>query len=408
MQNIISVDLARLLAALSMALDFTAHGLSQHHRRVAYISVIMGKAMGLDSQTLRTLFCAASVHDIGAITFAEKSHLVRFEIQSPQLHCEKGFEMLRQAPHFRDIATIIRHHHDKWSERNPQDFPGDESLLLLGDLIHLADRIEVMLTQNYLLAQRQSVLKRIDELFGSVFRPELQEILHEAALKESFWLDMESVFIQDQTLKAIGTIDHMMELPYADLKGLASIFARIIDSKSRFTLRHSRLVSASATHLSRLAGFCGAEQARMEVAGLLHDLGKLSIPEDILEKPGALTNEEYLVIKKHTYYTYRILDHIPGFSEIAKWGAYHHERIDGRGYPFHIPGDELSLGSRIVAVADIFSALVEDRPYRAGLGQGKVESILRKMTQEQAIDGELVHLLLRRYDEFEEIKNGLP
>ncbi|MZP31114.1 HD domain-containing protein [Heliobacterium undosum] len=401
------VDLSRLLGALSMALDFTTHGLSRHHRRVAYMAVTLGRAMALPVKTLKTLYCAASIHDIGAVTFAQKSDLSRFEIHSPKSHCELGRRMLASSPQLREAAIIIEHHHDHWDEPGRQDAPVDPTLLLLGDLIHLADRIEVLLTPAHILSQRRQVMDAINNMFGTVFRPELKDLLNELAGRESFWLDLDSPFIDELTRQAVGADEHTIQLPYCELKGLASIFARIIDSKSRFTLRHSRLVSASATLLSQLFGFSPADAARMEVAGLLHDIGKLSIPEEILEKPAQLTPDEYLIIKQHTYHSYHILNQVPGFSEIAQWGAYHHERLDGRGYPFHIPGEELSVGSRIVAVADIFSALVEDRPYRDGLSREKVESILKKMVLEKAIDGDLVDLLCQHYDDFEALKQTM-
>ncbi|MBM7867839.1 HD domain-containing protein [Heliobacterium gestii] len=401
------VDLSRLLGALSMALDFTTNGLSRHHRRVAYIAVTLGRAMALPVKLLKTLYCAASIHDIGAVTFAQKSDLTRFEIHSPKSHCQIGKRMLASSPQLQDIAIIIEHHHDRWDEPGRDDSTVDPELLLLGDLIHLADRIEILLTPAHILSQRRVIMDAIGPLFGSVFRPELADAITALAGRESFWLDLDSPFIDELTRQAVGADEHIIQLPYCELKGLASIFARIIDSKSRFTLRHSRLVSASATHLSELAGFSSADAARMEVAALLHDIGKLSIPEEILEKPTQLTPEEYLVIKQHTYYSYHILNQVPGFSEIAQWGAYHHERLDGRGYPFHIPGDQLSTGSRIVAVADIFSALVEDRPYREGLRREKVESILRQMVKENAIDGDLADLLCQQYEAFEELKHSI-
>ncbi|ABZ82835.1 metal-dependent phosphohydrolase, hd subdomain [Heliomicrobium modesticaldum Ice1] len=398
------VDLSRLLGALSMALDFTTHGLSRHHRRVAYMAVTLGRAIALPVKTLKTLYCAASIHDIGAVTFAQKNALSRFEIHSPKSHCQLGRQMLASSPQLREVAIIIEHHHDHWDEPGRQDSPVDPTLLLLGDLIHLADRIEVLLTPAHILSQRRQVMDTINSLFGTVFRPEWKDLLNELAERESFWLDLDSPFIDELTRQAVGADEHIIQLPYCELKGLASIFARIIDSKSRFTLRHSRLVSASATLLSQLAGFSPADAARMEVASLLHDIGKLSIPEEILEKPAQLTPEEYLIIKQHTYHSYHILNQVPGFSEIAQWAAYHHERLDGKGYPFHIPGEELSVGSRIVAVADIFSALVEDRPYRDGLSREKVESILKKMVLEKAIDGDLADLLCQHYDDFEALK----
>ena len=102
------------------------------------------------------------------------------------------------------------------------------------------------------------------------------------------------------------------------------------------------------------------------MAGNFHDLGKLVIPNSILEKPGKLNDEEFALMKQHTYFTYSILTTIGGIQEIAEWAAFHHERLDGNGYPFHLNASKLSTGARIMAVADIVTTLAEDRPLPAG------------------------------------------
>ena len=137
----------------------------------------------------------------------------------------------------------------------------------------------------------------------------------------------------------------------------------------------------------------------MRIAGLLHDLGKLAIPNEILEKPEKLTEEEYLLIKQHTYYTYRILQGIDNFEKIAQWAAYHHETLDGTGYPFRISEDSLSLGSKILAVADVFTALTEDRPYRESLSEEKVKDIMGKMAKYRRLDKQIIDLLFEHYQD---------
>jgi HD-GYP domain-containing protein (c-di-GMP phosphodiesterase class II) len=131
----------------------------------------------------------------------------------------------------------------------------------------------------------------------------------------------------------------------------------------------------------------------MRIAGFLHDLGKLAVPTEILEKPGKLTPEEFTVIRSHTYYTYRILDTLDDFDTINTWGAFHHERLNGKGYPFHHTGDVLSLGSRIMCVADVFTAITENRPYRAGMSLSDALTVLRTMAGSNSLDPEIVSLL---------------
>jgi len=131
----------------------------------------------------------------------------------------------------------------------------------------------------------------------------------------------------------------------------------------------------------------------MRTAGYLHDLGKLSVPPAILEKMDKLSSKEWAILRGHTYYTFQILDVIGGPSHLSEWAAFHHERLDGNGYPFHRRADELTLGSRIMAVADVFTALTEDRPYRSGLPASETVSILEELTRDGGLDGDVVALL---------------
>jgi HD-GYP domain-containing protein (c-di-GMP phosphodiesterase class II) len=137
----------------------------------------------------------------------------------------------------------------------------------------------------------------------------------------------------------------------------------------------------------------------MEVAGDLHDLGKLAIPNSILNKPGSLTKEEMSIMKCHTYYTYLVINSIGGLKQIAEWGAYHHEKLDGSGYPFHCTANELSTGARIMMVADIFTALAEDRPYRKGMSKDGIVEIIKQFSDRSLLDTRIVNLLFDNYNE---------
>ncbi|MDY6856257.1 MAG: HD domain-containing phosphohydrolase [Thermodesulfobacteriota bacterium] len=103
------------------------------------------------------------------------------------------------------------------------------------------------------------------------------------------------------------------------------------------------------------------------------------MPNSILEKLGRLSKEEFAVIKKRTYFTYMVLNSIGGLEHIPEWAAFHHEKLDGSGYPFHINSEKLEIASRLMAVADIFTALPEDRPYRVGMQHDEIKRILEKI-----------------------------
>jgi HD-GYP domain-containing protein (c-di-GMP phosphodiesterase class II) len=133
----------------------------------------------------------------------------------------------------------------------------------------------------------------------------------------------------------------------------------------------------------------------MAIAGYLHDLGKLAVPKEILEKADKLSMEELNIVRSHTYHTYRILSHMEDFKTINQWASFHHERLDGSGYPFHISGFDFPLGSRIMAVSDVFTAISEDRPYREGMGIEKALSTIASMAKNHSLDPYVVSLLER-------------
>ena len=124
----------------------------------------------------------------------------------------------------------------------------------------------------------------------------------------------------------------------------------------------------------------------------------------VLEKPGKLDEQEYNIIRSHTFYTYRTLQNIQDFETINQWAALHHERLDGSGYPFHMTADDLPLGSRIMAVADVFTAITEDRPYRAGMEEPEAKEVLRTMVAEKALCPYVFSLMEDYFDEINGIR----
>lgn len=150
--------------------------------------------------------------------------------------------------------------------------------------------------------------------------------------------------------------------------------------------------------LAKIFGLTEQEVRLMAVAGNLHDIGKLAITNAILDKPGKLSNEEMAVMKSHTYHTFSIISSIGGLNTIAEWAGYHHEKLDGSGYPFQCTGAELTIGARTMAVADIFTALAEDRPYRKGLLKNEIISILKELADNALLDKKIVGMLFENYD----------
>ena len=399
------INLGNLLSSLSVALDFNHTGLARHHRRVAHVALKIGRALALPDEDLRQLYCSALLHDIGAVSIWEKIALAEFEVEDSFGHCTRGREFVTDTYLFAPLGDVIACHHDHWSGNNPSGFSREE-IPLFSRIIHLADRLDVGLEAGAgdILERRDSMFDQFRRLSGKIFDPRLVEVLGDISIRESFWLDLEASFLPDLLQEQVG--DLVTIVGPEDLLGIARMFSRVIDAKSAFTYRHSALVTAIAVQLAGQLGFSEPQLQEMKVAGLLHDLGKLSIPEQILEKPGKLSPAEYNIIKRHPYYTYHILRPIEGFETIRECAAYHHERLDGRGYPFGITAADLTLGARVVTVADIFAALVEDRPYRPGMTREQVTAIFERQTNAGALDPYVVSTLLRNYTDFEALKSS--
>ncbi len=117
---------------------------------------------------------------------------------------------------------------------------------------------------------------------------------------------------------------------------LTRIFAKVIDFRSPFTAMHSAGVAASAVRLARLVHMSDTECQMIRIAGNLHDIGKIAVPRSVLEKQSRLTPDEFDIIRAHSYCTYQVLDGLKGLEDIQRWAAYHHERLDGKGYPFKL------------------------------------------------------------------------
>jgi HD-GYP domain-containing protein (c-di-GMP phosphodiesterase class II) len=212
-----------------------------------------------------------------------------------------------------------------------------------------------------------------------------------------FWLDLYNSTYRNLFFRNLGFFGRVY-FDMNEILAVAEMFAVIVDQTSKFTVSHSRNVAATIAFLGENIGYCSEEVGALTVAGLLHDLGKLSVPNRILEKPGKLSEAEYSIVKRHPYYTYRILEQIEGFGLVASWAGTHHENIAGTGYPFGIGKKELRLASRLISAADVFCALQEERPYRPAFGAEQAVMILEEMAREEKLDPVIVKMVLNLYD----------
>ncbi len=391
------VKLYEIILGLSEALDLVDPVLSNHHKKVAYIAQAIGEKLDLPTNTLRQLIMAGALHDIGSLSIIERISILNFEDEYSHEHAKVGYNLLKSFPPLENIADIVRFHHLSWNNGQGQYSKGIP-VPFEAHIIHLADRIAVLVPDaSRVLEEAPKITEKIENVKGSKFVPEQVEAFLELADTEYFWLDIVS-----------GSLDRILsakfegvnvEVTLDELVDISRIFSRIVDFRSPVNAAHSSGVASTAKLLSKKMGFNDTKSNLMLAAGYLHDIGKLAVPPHILEKPGKLTKEEFMVIKRHTYYTYSIMSNIKSFDNMTKWAAFHHEKLDGTGYPFHLTEKQLPLESQAMSVVDVFTAVTEDRPYRLGMEKPEVTKLLYKMVKNNALNGDIVKILIDNYDE---------
>lgn len=391
MFDMITINPVTFIGALSTALEMTSRGLASHHRRTAIIARYLGRQLLLDAKDDQVLVYSALLHDIGAAAdWNEKHYIVHAEDNDKIFHhAENGYQILKDSPQLQHLAIPIRHHHDRYLGGNPTGLAGKE-IPIISRIIHLADRIEVMINdQEHIFLQRDRIREKISST-ATLFDPDIIDAFQIISRREVFWLDTvtlkgDSHFFSDLAFweKNSFGID--------DLIHIANLFSSVIDSTSHYTAAHSQNVARVAQCLAFCRGYSTDEAKLMYLTGLVHDIGKLAVPNEILNKRGPLNEQEREIIKQHPYFSQRILERVEGFERIARWIGTHHETLDGKGYPFQISENEIELGSRIVAIADVFSALVEDRPYRSGMTGEEALAVLRELASCNKIDPKLVN-----------------
>ena len=166
---------------------------------------------------------------------------------------------------------------------------------------------------------------------------------------------------------------------------IASITSLItaLEARDNYTKGHSEAVGQIVSGMLKKAGAGQKEIETAIIGGRLHDIGKIGVRDEILLKPGRLTDTEFAHIKKHPVIGANIIKSIPSFSDVIPIVLSHHERMDGKGYPQGLKGDEIHLWARMTAVADTYHSLTSDRPYRKGMEQGKALQIIKDVTGTQ-------------------------
>lgn len=391
----LETDLYEIVDMISEAVDLSEKGVGRHGKRVAVIAKRIYEELFKEPMP-NDLIIAAILHDIGAQDFKLRANLGRLfpEENNLERHSADGEMLLNGVDVFKGIAPLIRNHHTAYRIVQKR-LNGRDSLY--ANIINLADRVDITIgrTENILL-QTGKVVDRISRFPEGFFAPECLQALKNISHNLSFWLDINNEEQLDRILK--GNITEKRRLSYGDLSQIADLCAKMIDRKSPYTARHSFSVAQASSKLAHTLGLDEEHCFFISLAGKFHDVGKLCIPEGILEKPAALDPYEKSIIQQHAYYSYYILSKVSEFDDIKKWAAFHHENLDGTGYPFSLKGEEIPLESRIIAVADKAVALTEERPYRGRIQKEDAIKILTKTAEDNWSDRRVLDRLVDNYD----------
>lgn len=388
------LDVLGLVAACSYALDCVetelVHVTSRHAKRVAYMSVCVAEQLGICGKDLQDLAVYALLHDNALTQYIQEelhSNLTDMkEMPRIGVHCSIGEENIQGFPFHTDVKNVILYHHENADGSGPFGKKSEE-VPLFSRIIHLCDLLDQACCRKAFTTETwewaKDVLKRIR---GTMVDEECAEAL-ERIFSEEYFLSLGGNFEASLWNKVPR---QKQELDFSQIKKLAGFFAKIVDYKSPFTSTHSIGVAERAEKLSRYMGFDEETVQKMYLAGALHDIGKVAVGNEILEKPDRLTDAEFAVMKHHAAYTYNILSEIDNFEEIRDFAAFHHERLDGTGYPFGKDASELNVQERMMACIDIYQALTESRPYKKGMSHERACEILKNMADKGWLDMDII------------------
>ncbi|PLV58660.1 HD-GYP domain-containing protein [Thermotoga sp. KOL6] len=369
----------------------TIPSLGKHSFQVAFLSARIAEKLHLETVTA---FLAGLFHDIGLILPWDKkipleniddAFIIARDTPGKPLHLHSilGSFVVEYTEKFKFLSPIILKHH----------FPAlyltsSKKEDVFSNIVFISDQVSRYSLIN-LDVDPKAILIPLEEM-KSFFFPEVFEACKETLETEFARWQLEHIlteftitdYLQDYT-------DDCPEYNLEDISQFGKVVSFVVDSKSEFTSEHTWRVAKIAEGLAKSAG---RDEKTLFVAGLFHDIGKISVSYRILEKPAKLSDEEFNLMKKHVYFSYLIL--LPVSDR--EWflpAVRHHERVDGSGYPFKLKGEEMSFEDKIIQVADVFGALLEKRPYRSALDPEKALGIIKEEVEEGKLDREVFEIL---------------
>jgi putative nucleotidyltransferase with HDIG domain len=415
---------AELLSALSHALDLTEGQPQGHCTRVCWIGTHIGKAINLSAAELSDLYYTLLLKDLGCSSNAARicqlylvddltfkadfklidgslSQALRFVLSHTGLksgmaerfravvnimknggeisrelieaRCHRGADIARQMGFSDRVANAIQSLDEHWDGRGKPEGIAARKIPTAAQIALMAQVADVF----HMSAGKDAAIREIENRAGTWFAPDLVEVFVSLADWDGLWEPLASPQLQSHVI-SLEPGELIRIASEDDLDRVAKGFAMVIDSKSPFTRGHSDRVALFTDMIAEELGQSAEHRRWLGRAALLHDIGKLAISNSILDKPAKLTDEEFATIKTHPVYSADILRGVSAFADMADIAGHHHERLDGKGYPHGLKGDQINLDTRIVTTADVFDALTADRPYRKAMTPVEAFAIMDK------------------------------
>ncbi len=419
-----SIKRAEIVSALSHALDITEGQPEGHGVRCAWIGMAVGRQIGLREADLGHLYYTLLLKDIGCSSNAARicelyladdisfkrdiksvddslPQILRFVLSHTGLkagmserfrslltifseggriarelietRCQRGANIARRMRFPEDVARGILDLDEHFDGTGKPDGLSGIDISIHARIALLAQVVDVFYIGGGLHAAQKEIALRS----GNWFDPELCNAFLAVSQDKRFWDRLASTSLQ-QTVIGLAPDRTGETLDEDYLDEIAAAFADVVDSKSPYTAGHSDRVALFTDMIAEELALSPERRRFLKRAALLHDIGKLGVSNQILDKAGKLTEEEWLAVRQHPAQSRIILSRISAFQELARIAGDHHEKIDGSGYPRGICGDEIALETRIITVADIFDALTAERPYRGAMPVAQAFDIMRK------------------------------
>lgn len=392
MQYTGSIDNRGILEIIRRSCSYVDARLMNHGYRVAYIvSEMLKPYFHEDARKIRDVCFLALLHDIGAYKTDEISKMLQFDTDDVLAHSVYGYLFIKYFSPLKKLSGAILLHHATWQVlEHSEVFP--KGIRLLAQVIHVADRIDVAMEVQHLTWEETAVLLKKES--GTKFSPFIADLALACDFHTPFEgdTDAESIFFQ---------LFSEIPLTQDEITDYLKMLIFTIDFRSRHTVTHTITTTTISAELAKRMGMNEEECNQIICGSMLHDLGKIGIPVEILEYPGKLSPQAMNIMRTHVDITEKIFGDVIE-DTVKSLALRHHEKLDGSGYPRGLAAADLSTGERIVAIADIISALSGTRSYKTAFSKDKICTIITEMKDAGLIDADIVELMISDYDEIME------